>query len=48
MSAQRAGELRKLAFVLLREKYANRSSAVDEFRDFCQCEGIEHPWMSRR
>jgi hypothetical protein len=31
-----AGELRKPAFALLREKYANRAGAVDEFRDFCK------------
>ena len=41
-----AGELRKLAFTLLREKFANRSDAVDEFRDFCKREGVEHKWMS--
>ena len=40
------GELRKLVFVLLREKYAGRSGAVDEFRDFCKREGVEHQWMS--
>jgi len=41
-----AGELRKLAFALLREKYANRAGAVDEFRDFCKEAGIEHKWDS--
>ncbi len=37
-----ATALRKLAFILLRERYAGRSGAVDEFRAFCKREGIEH------
>jgi hypothetical protein len=41
-----ATALRKLAFALLREKYAGRSKAVDEFRAFCQQEDIEHKWDS--
>ncbi len=39
-----AGEIRKLAFALLREKYAGRSGAVDDFRNFCKEAGIEHRW----
>lgn len=38
--------LRKLAFALLREKYAGRDKAVDEFRAFCEREDIEHEWNS--
>ena len=38
--------LRKLAFALLREKYAGRSGAVDEFRAFCEREDVEHEWDS--
>jgi hypothetical protein len=41
-----ATALRKLAFILLRERYAGRSGAVDEFRAFCKREGIEHKWNS--
>ena len=41
-----ASEMRKLTFALLRDKYANRQGAVDEFRDFCKREGVEHQWMS--
>jgi hypothetical protein len=36
--------IHKLAFALMREKYAGRSGAVDEFRAFCKKEGIEHKW----
>ena len=39
-----APALRKLAFALLREKYAGRSGAVDEFHAFCEKEMIEHAW----
>ncbi|MDE1937705.1 MAG: hypothetical protein KGI68_01675 [Alphaproteobacteria bacterium] len=39
-------EIRKLAFALLREKYAGREGAVDEFRSFCKQEAIEHEWGS--
>ncbi len=35
-----ATALRKLVFSLLREKYAGRSGAVDEFRAFCKREDI--------
>lgn len=38
--------LAKLAFALMREKYSNRSGAVDEFRAFCEKEGIEHKWAN--
>ena len=41
-----ATALRKLEFILLRERYAGRSGAVDEFRAFCKREGIEHKWNS--
>jgi hypothetical protein len=41
-----ATALGKLAFALLREKYAGRSKAVDEFRAFCKRENIEHKWDS--
>ena len=41
-----AAALRKLVFALLREKYAGRSKAVDEFRAFCIREEIEHKWDS--
>jgi len=41
-----ASALRKLAFALLREKYSNRSGAVDEFRAFCERETIDHEWQS--
>lgn len=37
-----ATALPKLAFALLREKYAGRDKAVDEFRVFCKRENIEH------
>ena len=36
----------KLTFALLRERYAGRGGAVDEFRAFCEKEGIEHKWDS--
>jgi hypothetical protein len=41
-----SAEIHKLAFALLREKYAGCEGAVDEFRSFCQREGIEHEWGS--
>jgi hypothetical protein len=34
----------KLVFALLREKYLGRSDAVQEFREFCEKEGIELWW----
>jgi hypothetical protein len=41
-----ATALPKLVFALIREKYSGRSGAVDEFRAFCEKEGIEHQWDS--
>ena len=41
-----ARAINKLAFALLRERYAGRGGAVDEFRAFCEKEGIEHEWDS--
>ena len=38
--------IRKLVFALLRDRYADRSGAVDEFRAFCEKEGIDHKWGS--
>lgn len=37
-----AGDLQKLAFELLREKYTGQLNAVEAFRDWCQTHGIEH------
>ena len=34
--------LPKLAFELLREKFAGQLGAVDAFRDWCKAHGIEH------
>ena len=34
--------LPKLAFELLREKFAGRLDAVEAFRDWCQAHGVEH------
>src|SRR3954453_22018744 len=39
-------QLPKLVWALLRERYAGRSGAVDEFTEFCKKEGIEHGWDS--
>jgi hypothetical protein len=39
-----ATALRKLVFALLRDRYADRSRAVDEFNKFCEKEGIDHKW----
>jgi hypothetical protein len=36
--------IRKLVFALLRDRYAGRSRAVDEFSEFCEKEGIDHKW----
>jgi len=36
----------KLVFALLRDRYAGRSGAVDEFRRFCEKEGVDHKWDS--
>jgi hypothetical protein len=41
-----AKALHKLVFALIREKYSGRSGAVDEFRAFCEKEGIENKWGS--
>ena len=41
-----AKALHKLVFALIREKYSGRSGAVDEFRAFCEKEGIENKWDS--
>jgi hypothetical protein len=37
-------ELHKLVFSMIKEKYSGRSGAVDEFRAFCDKEGIENKW----
>ena len=36
-----AAAVPKLVFALLREKYLGRSDAVQEFREFCEKEGID-------
>ena len=41
-----ATALPKLVFALVREKYSGQSRAVDEFRAFCEKEGIAHKWYS--
>src|SRR6476620_5451404 len=41
-----AAELHKLVFALIREQYSGRSRAVDEFRAFCEKEGIKNKWDS--
>jgi hypothetical protein len=41
-----ADEIHNLLFALLRERYAGRNDAVDEFRTFCEKEGIKHKWGS--
>jgi hypothetical protein len=41
-----AGALTKLVFALLRDRYAGQGRAVDEFRDFCKKEQIDHKWTS--
>lgn len=38
--------LPKLAFELLREKFAGQLGAVDAFRDWCVAHGIEHKFDS--
>jgi len=38
--------LHKLAFELLREKFAGRLDAVDAFRDWCKEHGVEHEFDS--
>ena len=42
----RSSELPKLVFALLKDKYTNVHSAVDDFRDFCKSNSIEHTWDS--
>jgi|SRR5271155_25033 len=39
-----ATALHKLVFALLRDRYADRPGAVDEFNKFCEKEGIDHKW----
>ena len=39
-----AAAVPKLVFALLREKYLGRRGAVQEFREFCEKEGIELWW----
>ena len=34
--------MRRLAFALLRDRYAGRKDAVSEFREFCEQNAIEH------
>jgi hypothetical protein len=41
-----ATALPKLVFALLRDRYVGRAGAVDEFRDFCKQNGIDHEWSS--
>ena len=41
-----AGALPKLVFALLRDRYAGRAGAVDEFRDFCKKQAIDYKWDS--
>jgi hypothetical protein len=41
-----ATAINKLVFALLRERYAGRAGAVDEFQAFCKNEGIDHKWDS--
>jgi hypothetical protein len=38
--------LPKLAFELLREKYAGQLGGVDAFRDWCKAHGVEHEFGS--
>lgn len=38
--------LSKLAFELLREKFAGQLRAVDAFRDWCKTHGVEHEFGS--
>jgi hypothetical protein len=38
--------LPRLAFELLREKFAGRLDAVDAFRSWCEAHGIEHQFDS--
>jgi hypothetical protein len=41
-----ATAINKLVFALLRDRYAGKRDAVDEFRGFCEKEGIDHKWQS--
>ncbi len=41
-----AGALTRLVFALLRDRYAGRAGAVDEFRDFCKKQQVDHKWDS--
>jgi hypothetical protein len=37
-----ASSLARLVFALLRDRYVGQAGAVDDFRDFCKKEGIDH------
>jgi hypothetical protein len=39
-------EVKQLVFALLKDKFQNKASAVDDFRAFCQVNGIAHEWDS--
>ena len=41
-----ASALAKLAFALLRDRYAGQEGSVDAFRDFCKKAEIDHKWDS--
>ena len=41
-----AASLPKLAFELLREKFAGQLGAVDAFRDWCTAHGVQHEFDS--
>jgi len=41
-----ATAVHKLVFALLRDRYAGRGGAVDEFNAFCEKDGIDHKWQS--
>ena len=39
-------EAKKLLFALLRDKYSNISDSVDQFKNFCETNGIKCEWDS--
>ena len=41
-----SSETRKLLFALLREKFLGDDHAVENFRDFCEQNGIAYKWDS--
>ena len=41
-----ASQLKKIAFALLKERYAGNAKAVDEFTEFCKKHSIQHQWAS--